>query len=87
TQAAGGIIQYVGGAVTALGTGVGGGLGQLGATKDPVGVKVASTGGVVNQLGGAVTQTGNLVTSLSSGPLSPLAPVTGAVGGLVTQVG
>ncbi|VVD75790.1 hemagglutinin [Pandoraea communis] len=54
TQGFGGALTQTGNAVTDLGTGIGNGLGQLGKSgTDPVGITLASMGGVVSDLGKA----------------------------------
>lgn len=86
-QGVGGALVHAGQAVDALGTGVTTGLGQLGASKDPVGTTLGSLQGVVVHTGEAVSSLGQGVGAASGGVLAPLSPVTTPVGGLVNQVG
>ena len=85
--ALGNVVDNVGNTVSALGTGVQSGLGSIGTSSNPVGTTVSSTGNVVTQAGNTVDATGALVSSLGTGPLQPLSPVTSPVGGAVSQVG
>ncbi|WP_293778394.1 collagen-like triple helix repeat-containing protein [uncultured Oxalicibacterium sp.] len=81
------VVDDTDGVVQTLGQGVSDGLGQIGNVQNPLGVTVANTGNVVERVGQTTQDTGTLVANTGGGPLSPLAPVTQPVGGLVNQVG
>ncbi|CAI8692786.1 hypothetical protein EMIT0111MI5_10160 [Burkholderia sp. IT-111MI5] len=62
------------------------GIGQIGFTPNPVGTTVAGLGTIVGSTSNPVSGLGETVKALGSGPLSPLAPITTPVGGLLDTV-
>ncbi len=62
------------------------GIGQIGFTPNPVGRTVTGLGTLVGSTGNPVNGLSETVKALGSGPLSPLAPITAPVGGLLDTV-
>jgi Bacterial collagen, middle region len=83
-----GVTGSVGGTVGALGPvidstaqALSDGLGQTGATANPVGTTAAKLGVPVSATSGVIAGVAKTVDALGTGPLSPLAPVTTPVSG------
>jgi len=62
------------------------GIGQIGFTANPVGTTVAGLGTIVGSTSNPVNGLSETVKALGTGPLSPLAPITTPVGGLLDTV-
>ncbi|WP_321875268.1 collagen-like triple helix repeat-containing protein, partial [Burkholderia cenocepacia] len=62
------------------------GIGQIGFTPNPVGTTVTGLGTLVGSTSNPVNGLSETVKALGSGPLSPLAPITTPVGGLLDTV-
>ena len=85
TPALGNTVGDVGKAVTALGDGVSGGLGQIGNIANPVGTTTNSLDNVVIDAGAGVKDLGTGVAGI--GAATPINPITSGLGDVVTKVG
>ena len=87
-QGVNGVVGHTGGVVSAVGSAVANGVGQLGKVDNPLGVTAAGLGGAVDQAGHAVSSAGDVVTGLGQNPAtSALRPVTNVAGQAVDQAG
>ncbi len=86
TAGPGATITGVGSIIRDSANAVSAGIGQIGITPDPVGKTVTGLGTVVSSTGNPVLGLAETVKALGAGPLSPLAPITTPVGGLLDTV-
>jgi hypothetical protein len=86
TAGPGATITGVGSIIRDTANAVSGGISQIGITPDPVGRTVTGLGTVVSSTGNPVLGLSETVRALGAGPLSPLAPITTPVGGLLDTV-